>query len=211
MTRSLTPFRTRRLRPLPVTIAHAFAAAAARVAVAVAVAVAVVVFVVGVAVATGTTGSVAIAAADPIEVVQGVTLTPAPGWTAGDRGPDWVALTNADGSARIRVEVTQAGWTDVVAALKADVDQYSVSSPLMNVSDVSAPTPTSQGGKFPQQASIDYTGGVSGPLGTAPVHGTFTELLSIASGLSVFIDFQQNNNATPQAAADSAAMINSML
>jgi len=198
MTRSLTPLRPRRPRPpRSVAIAHAVAHAVAVVVV--------------VAATAGTTGSVALTAADPIGIAQGVTLTPAPGWTTGDRGPDWVALTNADGSAHMRVEVMRAGWTDVVAALKADVDQYTLSSPLVNLTEVSTPVPTSQGGGFPQKASIDYTAGVSGPQGMTPVQGTFTELLSVGSGLSAFIDFRQNTDASPQAAADGAAMTDSML
>ncbi len=39
---------------------------------------------------TGTTGGVALTSADPIDIAQGVSISPAPGWTRGNRGPDWV-------------------------------------------------------------------------------------------------------------------------
>ncbi len=40
--------------------------------------------------------AVALTAADPINIGQDVWITPAPGWTVGSRGPDWVTLDRAD-------------------------------------------------------------------------------------------------------------------
>ncbi len=161
--------------------------------------------------ATGPPLRVSLTSADPIDIALDVSITPAPGWTPGNRGPDWVTLTNANGSAQMSVTVRQSGSTDAVATCKADIAQYIPSSHLTTVSDVSAPIPGQQGGKFPEKASIDYTAGLSGRQGVVPVLGTFTALLNPATGLSAFIDFRQSTNATPQAAADGAAMINSML
>jgi len=161
--------------------------------------------------ATGTPARVSLTSADPIAIALDVSITPAPGWTPGNRGPDWVTLSNANGSAQMSVTVRQAASTDVVAICKADISQYIPSSHLTNVSDVSTPIPGQQGGKFPQQASVDYSAGLSGRQGVVPVLGTFTALLNPATGLSSFIDFRQSTNATPQAAVDGAAMINSML
>lgn len=61
---------------------------------------------------------VALTSADPIEIAQGISITPAPGWTLGNRGPNWVALNNADFSAQMRVTVKPADGTDVVAVLR---------------------------------------------------------------------------------------------
>ncbi len=192
MTTSLTPIRPRHLLR-PVAIATAMTAA--------------IVF----AGTNGATGGVALTSADPIDIAQGVSIAPAPGWTLGNRGPDWVALSNADGSAQMRVAVKQAGGTDVVAALQTDINEYTPSSRLTNVRDLSAPIITPQSGKFQQKASFDYTADVSGQQGAIPVLGTFGELLNTSNGLSAFIDFRQNNNATPQAAGDGGAMIDSLL
>lgn len=153
-------------------------------------------------------------AVDPIDIAQGISITPAPGWRLGDRGPDWVALYNADSSAQMQVAVRPAGGTDVVAALQGDIDRAtgSPSSKLTNVRNLSAPIiKPLQSAKFQQKASIDYTADVSGQQGGIPVLGTFSELLNTSSQLSAFIDFRQNNNATPQAAGDGGAMIDSML
>ncbi|HUH70938.1 MAG TPA: hypothetical protein VLZ05_19905 [Mycobacterium sp.] len=151
-------------------------------------------------------------AADPIDIAQGIAITPAPGWTLGNRGPNWVALSNADTSAQMRVAVKPAGGSDVVAVLQADINQYTSSSGLSNVKNLSTPsTKTLSGANFQQEASIDYTADVPTPQGVIPVIGTFSELLNTSNQQSVFIDFRQDSNATTQAASDGAMMINSML
>lgn len=158
--------------------------------------------------------AVALLAADPVEIAQGISITPAPGWTVGDRGPDWVALYNADSSAQMQVAVRTANGTDVVAVLQSDVDQLTgkPSSDLLNLRNLTAPiTKTVQGNNFQQKASIDYTADVSSPRRTVPVLGTFIELLNPSTQLSAFIDFRQNDNATIRAARDGGAMVDSML
>ncbi|UXA09332.1 hypothetical protein KXD96_12970 [Mycobacterium sp. SMC-2] len=150
---------------------------------------------------------------EAIDIAQGVSIVPAPGWTLGHRGPNWVALGNADGSAQLRVTVKPAGGTDVVAVLQADKDQLAggASAILSNVRDLSEPhTRTLPGPKFHQEASIDYTADVLAPEGAIPVIGTFTELLNTSDQRSAFIDYRQENNATPQAVSDGGMMIESM-
>jgi hypothetical protein len=167
---------------------------------------------------TGTVGTttgvtVALASADPIAIAQGISITPAPGWTLGHRGPDWVALNNADTSAQMRVTVKPAGGTDVVAVLQADINQFVASSSaiLSNVRNLSAPnTQALQGSNFQQEASIDYTADVVTEQGTIPVIGRFSELLNTSNDRSAFIDFRQGSGATTQDAGDGGMMIRSM-
>ncbi|MCV7440264.1 hypothetical protein H7K35_24095 [Mycobacterium seoulense] len=152
--------------------------------------------------------------AQPVDIAQSVSIVPAPGWTLGHRGPNWVALSNADLSAQLRVTVKPAGAADAVAALQADKDQLAgtAAGVLGNVRDLSeAHTRTLPGPKFQQEASIDYTADVLAPEGAMPVIGTFTELLNPSNQQSVFIDYRQDNNATPQAVSDGGMMIESML
>lgn len=154
---------------------------------------------------------VRLASADPVAVAEGVSIVPAPGWTLGHRGPNWVAFSNADGSAQLRVAVKPAGTTDVGAVLQADIDEYASSSGLGDMKNLTAPnTQPLQSANFQQQASIDYTADVPAPQGPIPVLGTFTELLNTSNQRSAFIDFRQNNNATPQAVDDGGMMIRSM-
>lgn len=162
----------------------------------------------------GTPSPVWLASAGAIPIADGVSIVPAPGWTLGHRGPNWVALSNADLSAQMRVTVKPAGGTDVVAALQADKAQLAgdASAVLTNVRDVGEPhTRTLPGPKFQQQASVDYSADVLAPQGPIPVIGTFTELLNTSNRQSVFVDYRQDNNATAQAARDGGVMIESML
>jgi hypothetical protein len=157
--------------------------------------------------------AVALTSADPIDIAQGISITPAPGWTLGNRGPNWVALNNADTSAQMRVTVKPASGTDVVAVLQADINQLTstASAILNNVKNLNAPdTNTLQSANFQQKASIDYTADVLTQQGTIPVIGKFSELLNTSNQLSAFIDFRQNGNATAQAASDGGMMIHSM-
>ncbi|OBG68940.1 MULTISPECIES: hypothetical protein [unclassified Mycobacterium] len=179
--------------------------AAAGLAVATAVTAAVVLF------PTTHAAPVRLVSADPVDVADGVSIVPAPGWTLGHRGPNWVALSNADGSAQLRVAVKPAGATDVGAVLQADMSEYASSSGLGDMKTLTAPdTRPLQSANFQQQASIDYTADVPAPEGPIPVLGTFTELLNTSNQRSAFIDFRQNNNATPQAVDDGGMMIRSM-
>jgi hypothetical protein len=168
---------------------------------------------------TGTTNraaapaAVALTSQDAIAITQGISVTPAPGWTLGHRGPNWVALSNADTSAQLRVTIKPAGGTDPAAVLQADINQFTNNSSaiLSDVRNLTGPdTKPLQGANFQQEASIDYTANVVNPQGTIPVIGTFTELLNTSNGKSAFVDFRQNGNATSQAASDGGMMISSM-
>lgn len=149
--------------------------------------------------------------AEPIDIAEGVSITPASGWTLGHRGPNWVALNNADGSAQLRVAIKRADAADVGAALQADMEEYVTPAGLGNMSYLTAPdTNALQSANFQQQAFIDYSADVPAADGPIPVLGTFTELLNTSTQRSAFIDFRQNNNATAQAVDDGGMMIRSM-
>jgi hypothetical protein len=150
-----------------------------------------------------------LASADSVDVVPGVSIAPAPGWTVADRGPDWVALSNVNGSGQLQVEVRPASGNDLVAMLQADVNQLTgtPAAGLTNVKNLSAPkTGTLQGRQFGQEAFIDYTADVSG----VPVLGTFSELLNPATHRTAFIDYRQNDSASTQVTDDGGAMVNSL-
>lgn len=148
-------------------------------------------------------------AADAVDVVPGVSIAPAPGWTVANRGPNWVALSNVNGSAQLQVAVKPASGNDLVGMLQADVNQLTgtPAGGFTNVKTLSAPkTGTLQGRQFEQEAFVDYTADVSG----VPVLGTFSELLNPSTHRTAFIDYRQNNNATVQVTDDGGAMVNSL-
>ncbi|MCK8643122.1 hypothetical protein M0678_05055 [Mycobacterium colombiense] len=157
--------------------------------------------------------AVALASDDAIAIAQGVSVTPASGWTVGNRGPNWVALNNADTTAQLRITVKPAGGADAASLLQADIDQFTggAAAILTDVNRLNPPdTKPLPGANFQQEASVNYTATVVNPQGTIPVIGTFTELLNTSTGRSAFIDFRQDSSATTQAAGDGGMMIGSM-
>lgn len=160
------------------------------------------------------TAAIALKSEDAIAIAQGVSVTPAPGWTLGHRGPNWVALNNADTSAQLRITIKPAHGTDAAGLLQADIDQFtgSASAILADVNRLTPPeTKTLPGPTFQQEASVDYTATVLNPQGAIPVIGTFTELLNTSNGRSAFIDFRQDGNATTRADNEGGMMVASML
>ncbi|OBH55624.1 hypothetical protein [Mycobacterium sp. E2479] len=159
------------------------------------------------------TATPALTSDDAIAIAPGVSVTPAPGWTLGNRGPNWVALNNADTSAQLRITVKPAAATDAAGLLQADIDHFTAgaSAILTDVNRLNPPdTKALSGANFQQEASVNYTATVVNPQGSIPVIGTFTELLNTSNGRSAFIDFRQDSSATTQAAGDGGMMISSM-
>ena len=158
--------------------------------------------------------AIRLTSAGPIAIANGISLTPAPGWTLTNRGPNWVTLYNADSTARIQVEVKRAGGTDILAELQADINKLTStpSTGLTNVTNLTGPSTKSlHSAKFQQQASIDYTADISTQQGTIPVLGVFDELLNTTNMLSAFIDYRQDGSATTHSASSGGMMVDSML
>lgn len=159
-------------------------------------------------------GAVALTSANAITIAHGISITPAPGWMAAVRGPDWVMLHNPDSSAQMYVRVKPATGTDVSALLQADINQVITESSgaLSDMKNLSGPdTKTLQSANFQQQAFIDYTAEISTQQGAIPVLGVFDELLNTSNDLSAFINYRQSGDATTQAASEGGMMIQSML
>ncbi|WP_155268780.1 hypothetical protein [Mycobacterium kansasii] len=150
---------------------------------------------------------------DAIDIGQGISINPAPGWSPEYQGPNWVMLVEADGFARMYVRVGPGSQADVVTDLTDQVRQVlrEPSSGLSNVFLGEPKTQTLQSAKFQQAAYIDYLADVSTRQGTVIVIGAFGELLNTSNQLSAFIDFRQNGDASDQAAIDGRTMIDSMI
>lgn len=165
-------------------------------------------------IATAHRPAIALASDDSVDIAPGVAIIPAPGWTIADRGPNWVALSNADSSAQLQVAVKPASAPDAVAALQADIDQLTAmpGAGLTDVKTLTAPTTKAlQGNNFQQEAFIDYTATAVAPQGPVPVIGTFSELWNTSNRQTAFVYYRQNHNATPAATDEGGAMIASML
>ncbi len=149
-----------------------------------------------------------------IDLGQGISVTPARGWTVGNHAPGWVRLDNAYATAEMEVKLKPAEGTDPVAVLQADINSLSTLSTtgLTNVRDSSAPVPKPlQSRNFQQEAAIDYSADGTSPVGPTPVTGWFIELLNPSNHQSAFIVFTQNDDAPAQANGEGLAMVESML
>jgi hypothetical protein len=149
-----------------------------------------------------------------IDLGQGISITPAPGWAVGNHAPGWARLDNAYATAEMEIKVKPADGTDPVAVLQGDINGLSNVSTtgLTNVKDPSAPVPKPlQSGHFQQEASIDYSADGTSRMGPTPVTGWFIELLNPSNHRSAFIIFTQNEDAPAQANSEGLAMVDSML
>ncbi len=156
--------------------------------------------------------AVTLTSADPINIAQGISITPAPGWRLTGRGPNWVTLAAADNSAKMHVTVKTAGGTDVAALLQADINNKLAHTGMTNVNVLGTPaTKTLQSHNFQQAASTDYSADYSAQLGTTHLFGVFMELLNTSTHLSAFIDFRETQDATTQPTGAGQMMISSML
>ncbi|WP_205876943.1 hypothetical protein [Mycobacterium camsae] len=149
-----------------------------------------------------------------IDLGQGISVTPAPGWTIGNQGPGWVTLHNTFATAEMEIKVKPAVGTDAAATLQTDIDQLSNLSTtgLTNVRNMTVPTSTPvQGNNFHQEAAIDYSADGTSAMGLIPVVGTFVELLNPSTHQSAFIVFAQNGDSTSRADSQGTMMVDSML
>ncbi|MEY8015564.1 hypothetical protein [Mycobacterium servetii] len=157
---------------------------------------------------------VALTAADPIVIADGISITLAPDWSLAERTSNSVTLYDSDNTSRMQVTVKPADGTDVVAVLQGDINRLTgtASTGLTNVTDMSGPeTKTLQSAKFQQQASIPYSADISTQQGTIPILGVFEELLNTSNHLSAFVDFRQVGGGSLQAVSDAGMMVHSML
>ncbi len=156
--------------------------------------------------------AIMLTAADPIDIAQGISITPAPGWSVAERGPNWVTLSDANEGAKMRVTVKPAGGTDVAAALLADVNNELARTVLTNVRLLGGPaTRTLDSPKFESAASVNYTADHTVMVATTHLLGVFMELLNTSNQLSAFIDYRESRDAPSHVADAGQLMIDSML
>ncbi|MHA7648896.1 hypothetical protein ACX9NE_03835 [Mycobacterium sp. ML4] len=149
-----------------------------------------------------------------IDLGQGISVTPAPGWTVGKEGPGWVTLHNAFSTAEMEIKTKIAGGTDPVAVLQADIGHLNGLSTtgLTNVRDLGVPTAKPvQSSHFQQSAEVQYSADGTSRMGLIPVEGWFAELLNTSSHKSAFVVFAQNSDAPASADGDAGVMLDSML
>lgn len=158
--------------------------------------------------------AVALTAGSAVDLGQGTSVTPVPGWTVADRGRGWARMSNDFSTAELEIKIKPATATDPVAGLQADIDQLSNGSTtgLTDVGNLGSPVSKPlQSSRFQQEVSMSYHAEGSSRMGPIPVMGWFMELQNGSTGQSAFVVFTQNGDAPGNADDDAGAMIDSML
>jgi hypothetical protein len=151
----------------------------------------------------------------PITIGNGITLTPAPGWTVYHQKTGFVHLLNADKTVDMQVGVYTSNTTDVTQALTTNINASSATSggifSNMKLGTVSTDAP--QGAtNFQQEAYVAFTADESTQQGTSHDVGTFRAFMNTSSRLAAFIVVAANDDAGLQAGAnDYLSMCGSML
>lgn len=158
--------------------------------------------------------AVSLTAGSAVDLGQGISVTPAPGWTVADHGRGWARISNEFSTAELEVKIKPATGADPVAGLQADIDQLSNGSTtgLTDVGNLGAPASKPlQSSHFQQEVSMSYNAEGSSRMGPIPVMGWFMELQNGSTRQSAFVVFTQNGDAPGSADDDAGMMIDSML
>ncbi|HEY0804074.1 MAG TPA: hypothetical protein VGD84_03375 [Pseudonocardiaceae bacterium] len=162
-------------------------------------------------VALASNTSLAAGTATTINLVNGISVTVAPGWTVTRQGQQSADLFNGDRSAGLFVVAGTADTPDIRQESTALLNLNIRSNGLTNVQETPAqPTPV-QGRNFQEVLEVDYTGDVQTNQGTMQIWGGWVTLYSASTHMSGLLNLFANSQAVFNAAAhDAAAMMVSM-
>jgi hypothetical protein len=152
------------------------------------------------------------AAAVPLP--NGLSLTPADGWTVNNTQSNGVWLCNSDCTASLWVGVGHSTITDVGALLQAQINNQTSGSKsgFTNVQTAQLQTEELQSNNFQRHAWVGYTANVSTQQGTIPTEGIFSSLLNTSTGVTAFLNLEASSDAAfNQAAPANKTMAASML
>jgi hypothetical protein len=150
--------------------------------------------------------------AKPVEVIQGVSVTPADGWTVDTQDKGLVILMNGDKTAMLFVTAGVTDSKDTAAVLDADIQKFVEENSLANAKVTKPKTGTLDSKNFQEVVSRGFVGDLETQQGTINLVGMFAELMNTSTGMSAFIVFNAPSQDDYDASAEDADnMIGSML
>jgi hypothetical protein len=163
-----------------------------------------------VALASSTT-SVAAGTASTINLVDGINMTVAPGWTVTRQGQQSADLFNSNQSAALFVVAGGADTSDIGQESASLINQNIQSSGLTNVQQHPAQPQPLQGKNFQQLLEVDYTANIQTNQGTDQIYGGWVTLFNSTTGGSGFFNLYAGSQGAFKAALpDAASMMVSM-
>jgi hypothetical protein len=158
-----------------------------------------------------TTTSLAAGTPSTINLVNGINMTVAPGWTVTHQGQQSADLFNSDQSAALFVLAGSADRSDIGQESTSLINQNIQSSGLTNVQQRPAQPQRLQGKNFQQLLEIDYTADIQTDQGTDQIYGGWVTLYNSTTGASGFFNLYAESPGTFKAALpDAASMMASM-
>jgi hypothetical protein len=148
----------------------------------------------------------------PVEVVEGVSLTPADGWTVEEQDKGVALLMNADKTAMLFVTAGVSDSKDAAEVLAADMQKFAEENSMANVKVTKPKTGTLDSKNFQEVVSRGFTGDLETQQGTINLVGMFAELMNTSTGMSAFIVYNAPSEDDYDASSEDAdTMISSML
>jgi hypothetical protein len=158
-----------------------------------------------------TTTSLAAGSATTINLIEGISVTVAPGWTVTRQGQQSANLLNSDQSAGLVVDVGSADTPDIRQESTALINQNIQINGLTNVQQTPAPPTTLQGKNFQEVLEVDYTADVQNNQGTMQIYGGWVTLYSASNHRSGLFNLYANSQAVfKESLRDAGAMLESM-
>lgn len=163
-----------------------------------------------VALASSTT-SLAAGTATTVNLVDGISMTVAPGWTVTRQGQQSADLFNSNQSAALFVDAGGADTSDIGQESTLLINQNIQSSGLTNVQQHPAQPQPLQGKNFQQLLEVDYTANIQTNQGTDQIYGGWVTLYNSTTGASGFFNlYAGSQDAFKAALPDAASMMVSM-
>ncbi|HZQ31237.1 MAG TPA: hypothetical protein VFB19_05830 [Mycobacterium sp.] len=160
----------------------------------------------------GSTTQESLGSGNAVSLTNGVSLTPASGWTVANSGDAVAAVNKDDGTASLLVVVGTVKSTDVEAVLNDDIAQVTQKLGIANVKVSKTETGSVQSSNFQEVAKRGFQGDLSTQQGTQSVVGMFLEFLNTKTQNAAFVMFMAKDDKSFDAAVDDVnAMIKSIL
>jgi hypothetical protein len=155
--------------------------------------------------------SLAAGTATTINLVNGINITVAPGWTVTHQGQQSADLFNSGQSAALFVLAGGADTSDIGQESTSLINQNIQSSGLTNVQQRPAQPQPLQGKNFQQLLEVDYTANIQTDQGTDQIYGGWVTLYNSTTGASGFFNlYAESYDAFKAALPDAASMMVSM-
>jgi hypothetical protein len=142
-----------------------------------------------------------------VNLVNGISMTAAPGWTITRQGQGSASLSNSDQTAELFVTAGHADTPDIAQESSMLINQVIQGGGLTNVEQALTPVESVQGKNFQKIIEVDYTANVQTSQGTDQLYGGWVTFYNASTGMSGFLDFYAPTQALFKAALPDAAQM----